>query len=135
MFRSIAITAAAALALGVAAGPASAALPGGNGQLAFETTRDGNYEIYKSDVDGSNATRITNNLAVDQAPAFSPDGTRVAFMSVRDGQYEIYVMNTDGSSTTRLTTNNATDWQPAWSPDGARIVFASNRDAVTNFEI
>ena len=125
MFRKLTITAAAVLALGVAAGPAAAQVPGGNGLLAFETNRDGNSEIYKSNFDGSGATRLTTNLVHEDSVAWSPDGTRIVFTSVRDGNFEIYTASADGSGTTRITNNAAFDGHPAWSPDGTRIAFTS----------
>ena len=108
--------------------PARAAFPGVNGKIAFTSNRDGNDEIYVMNADGSNQTRLTNNTALDDAPAWSPDGTKIAFHSSRDGNEEIYVMNADGSNQTRLTNNSAFDFEPGWSPDGTQIVFASSRD-------
>ena len=75
--------------------------------------------------DGTGATRLTDNPAIDQDPAWSPDGTRLAFTSTRDGNYEIYVMNADGSGVTRLTTDPGKDSHPAWC--GTRIAFQTDR--------
>ena len=97
-------------------------------QIAFDSNRDGNHEIYVMAADGSQPTRLTRNSARDRHPAWSPDGTQIAFHSNRDGNYEIYVMAADGSQPTRLTRNSATDEFPAWSPDGTQIAFHSNRD-------
>jgi TolB protein len=98
-----------------------------SGLIAFESDRDGNREIYVMNPDGSNQTRLTNNPADDQFPAFSNDG-RIAFTSSRDGNAEIYVMNANGSGQTRLTNDPAQDSVPAFSPDGTKIVFESHRD-------
>jgi Tol biopolymer transport system component len=117
----------------VSSGPVTAAFPGANGKIAFESNRDGNSEIYSMNPDGSSQTRLTNNSFLDTEPTWSPNGTRIAFTSDRDGNEEIYVMNADGSGQTRLTTNSSEDDDPAWSPDGARIAFTSDRDG--NFEI
>ena len=45
-------------------------------RVAFESRRDGNYEIYVMDADGSDEERLTNNSASDRRPIWSPDGTR-----------------------------------------------------------
>jgi Tol biopolymer transport system component len=41
-------------------------------KIAFTTTRDGNPEIYVMNADGSDQTRLTNTLADDIWPAWSP---------------------------------------------------------------
>jgi Tol biopolymer transport system component len=98
-------------------------------KLAFASNRDGNYEIYVIDADGTGAVRLTNDPAADIEPAWSPDGTQLAFTSTRDGNAEVYVMSAvDGSGVTNLTQNAAEDDGPAWSPDGTRLAFTSTRD-------
>jgi Tol biopolymer transport system component len=103
------------------------------GQIAFQTDRDGNNEIYIMNSDGSVQTRLTNNPAEDQFPDWSSLGSKIAFTSDRDGNDEIYIMNADGSGQTRLTDNPAWDGTPCFSPDGSKIAFVSGRDE--NFEI
>jgi Tol biopolymer transport system component len=99
-------------------------------KIAFESNRDGNFEIYVMNAaDGGNVTRLTNNTTGDFDPNWSPDGSKIAFSSDRDGNFEIYVMNAaDGGNVTRLTFNDAIDEFPNWSPDGSKIAFSSNRD-------
>src|SRR4051812_40530261 len=96
--HSFALPLALALAsLAGAAAPASAALPGDNGLIAFANERNGNRDIYTMAGDGSGVTRLTNGAKDDGDPAWSPDGTRLAFVSSRDGNPEIYTMAGDGS--------------------------------------
>ena len=102
-------------------------------RIAFDSKREGNWEIYVMNADGSGVTRLTYNDAVDGSPAWSPDGRRIAFESGHGWNWEIYVMNADGSGVTRLTDNDARDRYPTWSPDGRRIAFDSNH--VGNIEI
>jgi TolB protein len=98
--------------------------------------RDGDYEIYVMNADGSGQTNITSAPGLDIAPKWSPDGSRIVFESDRNGISEIYVMNADGSGQKNLTTalsdgSNApgeTDADPTWSPDSSRIAFWSERD-------
>jgi tetratricopeptide (TPR) repeat protein len=61
-------------------------------QLAFISTRAGNWEIYLVDVATGRETRLTDNAAVDVAPAWSPDGKQLAFLSNRSGCWMVYVL-------------------------------------------
>ena len=76
-------------------------------RIAFTSYRDGNWDIYVMDADGSNQQRLTDNPAVDRMPSWSADGSRIAFVSGRDGNWDIYVMDADGSNQQRLTDNVA----------------------------
>ena len=113
--------------------PVQAGFPGTNGKIAFDKLAGAATDIYVMNANGSGEAALTTNPASDNAPAWSPDGTRIAFASTRDGNSEIYVMNADGSGQTRLTSNIANDGGPAWTPDGNRIAFHSDRDG--DFEI
>ena len=110
----------------VMAEPASSGtFPGTNGKIVFSSDRDGDFDIYVMDSDGSNQTRLTNtaNPAAypDNHPAWSPDGTKIAF----DDGNDIYVIDADGSNRTKLTDNTGQDTYPSWSADGTKIVFRS----------
>ena len=111
------------------------------GQIAFSSNRDGNYEIYVMDINGDNPQKLTNHPHADINPSWSPNGKRIVFMSARDGHvdgghgppiYEIYVMDADGDNLQKLTNNPSDDRYPSWSPDGKRIAFESDRDAEGN---
>jgi len=111
--------------------PPTAALPpltgSGGGRIAFESKRDGNYEIYVMNADGTDQRRLTRDPHEDEHPAWSPDGIQIAFASSRHGHFDIYVMNADGSNLRRLTTKGDA-YYPAWSPDGTRIAFSDDGD-------
>ncbi|MGI8655313.1 MAG: LpqB family beta-propeller domain-containing protein [Pyrinomonadaceae bacterium] len=106
----------------------SQTLAAGSTRIAFATDRDGSFQIYTMNSDGSNQINVSNSAADDISPAWSPDGSKLAFVSDRDGNNEIYTMNADGSNQQRLTDNAANDLSPAWSPDNTRIAFVSARN-------
>jgi TolB protein len=95
-------------------------------RIAFTSTRDGNWEIYVMNPDGSDLRRMTTEPGLDIHPAWSPDGSRLAFVSNRDGNNEIYVMSADGS-VQRVTNDPGDDQGPAWLPDGKALTFHSYR--------
>jgi Tol biopolymer transport system component len=92
--------------------------------IAFTSTDDkGNSDIYIVHSDGSSLTNITNNLATDTSPAWSPDGNRLAFLSDRNGQWDIFSMKSDGSELTRLTDGEETAYGFSWSPNENQIAY------------
>jgi Tol biopolymer transport system component len=101
--------------------------------LAFVSTRDGDYAIYGVGASGGEEKRLSDaegdpstpqGLFFQTEPAWSPDGTTIAFASKRSGSFDLYAMSADGSGTRRLTSTKEDDGQPTWSPDGDRIAFA-----------
>ena len=101
--------------------------------MPFIQNRDGNFEIFTVNVDGTGLTRITNDPAQDGEPTWSPTGDAIAFDTNRDGNSEIYQMAPDGTGLVNLTNNPAFDFIPDFSPDGTQVMFSSNRSG--NFEV
>ena len=101
-----------------------------DGVIAFQSNRDGNFEIYTMTAAGAEQRRLTENPANDIAPAWSPDGSRIAFASDRDGTWDIYTMGPDGSDLNQLTKAAGTNTAPSWTPAGDRILYVSTRDAI-----
>ncbi len=101
--------------------------PGGE-RIVFQSTRDGNGEIYVMDAaDGSEPVNLTRNPAADSQPVVSPGGDQIAFTTTRTGDSEVFVMNTNGTDPTNVTNRPSfIDGFPDFSPDGQRLALAAN---------
>lgn len=75
-------------------------IPTGNlgNTILFMSKRNGNWEIYAINWDGSGYRQLTHQAARDGLATASPDNRHIAFMSDRDGEWAVYIMNTDGSN-------------------------------------
>ena len=87
--------------------------------------------LYVVDVATKKVTQVTTGDVDDEAPRWSPDGTRLAFVSRRGQQDPDRQNNTDifvvkaeaGATPVQLTTWAGPDDSPTWSPDGTRIAY------------
>jgi tetratricopeptide (TPR) repeat protein len=92
-------------------------------QIAFMSNREGNWEIYLMNDDGSGVKRLTNNAADDGLPAWSPDGRAIAFVSNQGGAWAVWAMSPDGVNRGKLfdigNGGLAFSWQQeriSWAP-------------------
>jgi Tol biopolymer transport system component len=86
-------------------------------RIAFLSDRDGNFEIYAMDADGSNLSNLTNTPANESQGgdfAWSPDGSQILFHSDRDANLEVYVMDADGGNQVNLSNSPDTDLNAIW---------------------
>jgi len=97
--------------------------------IVFQSNRDGDFEIFVMDLDGSNQIQLTDNQVDDNYPVVTLDGSKILFETYRDGNWEIYTMNIDGSDQRRLTNMpQSKERLPTWSPDGNQIAYLSNQN-------
>ncbi|MBW8011598.1 MAG: hypothetical protein FVQ83_10220 [Chloroflexi bacterium] len=104
-------------------------------RVVFSSNRSGQWDLYILDLTDGITSQITNDLAYDGAPSWSPDGLWLTYEKYVDDEQigsnlEIYVLAIDGTfDPIRITLNGGADFAPAWSTgDGGRkIAFTSNR--------
>lgn len=96
--------------------------------IAFDSSREGNRQLFMMRPDGSLVQQITDSRANDSSPAWSPDGMWIAFSSNERGNPDIYRVQPNGENRQQLTHALDQDVYPAWSPDGKFLLFSSNRN-------
>jgi len=96
--------------------------------IVFDWLRNGNRDIYRAALDGTDTLRLTSDPGDDQHPT-ERAGT-VVFTSYRDGNGELYAAPSTGGAGQRLTTTAANETQPALSPDGRHIAYLSDESGV-----
>jgi len=92
--------------------------------LAYATV-DAKQDIYVARSDGGGGHQVTDDVAKDWRPRWSPDSSRLAFYSNASGSYEIWTANPDGTGRLRLTNAplGINYHDPVWSPDGTEIMY------------
>ena len=59
-------------------------------KIVFNSNRDGNWEIYTMDSDGTNQTRLTFELGENRFPVWSPNGHQIAFENGRIREVDLF---------------------------------------------
>lgn len=99
--------------------------------ILFTSDRDGNWEIYWMEADGTLHTRLTTNEVVDESPAWSADGSQIAIRSRRDGSSDIFVMDNTGKNLTNLVKDPQDslddEFFPRWHPDRSQLIIYTDR--------
>jgi eukaryotic-like serine/threonine-protein kinase len=94
-----------------------------DGQWIAVTSGSPQEDVYVARSDGSGLRQLTNDVAFDRMPNWSPGGKQIAFYSNRGGSWDVWRINPDGSGLTPLT-NKSGAHNPFWSPDASRMAFS-----------
>lgn len=90
-------------------------------------------DLWRVDATGGLARPLTQHVAHDAMPVWSPDGRTIAFASDRHGNYDVYLIPAEGGEARRLTVHSAPEVPYSFTPDGAAVLVGAVRgDLATN---
>ena len=93
-------------------------------------------DLYTVPSKGGEARQLTQHLARDFEPVWSPDGKSIAFASNRHGNYDVFLIPAKGGPSKRLTFHSSNDIPTSFTPDGKQVIFESARmDAPHSYDI
>ncbi|HEU0304345.1 MAG TPA: hypothetical protein VFR32_07180 [Gaiellaceae bacterium] len=101
------------------------AFPGKAGKLVFQSNRDGNYELYVANANGSGVRKLLSRPQTDEFNAnWSPSGTLLVFQTgPKDGSnFDIWLVKGDGKGAKPLVAGATNDRAPQFC-DESTVVF------------
>lgn len=97
-------------------------------RACFTKQKDGRFEVWTSDVQGTNAIPITQFIGQYlTAPRWSSDGEYIFFQGHIDGQSDIFKVNAKGGVPENLTHSEHDEQTPFPTQDG-NIFYSSNKN-------
>jgi Tol biopolymer transport system component len=105
-------------------------------QIAFVGVKNGFSDVYTTEVNGGEPTRVTYDIYEERDPVFSPGGDSIAFVSDRPdqgetwipGRYAVWIRNGVGE-TDRLTDRGGQLSHPEFSHSGQYLIYAASDSA------
>ncbi len=83
-----------------------------------------NDDIVTFEVATGNSERLSFDIAEDESPVWSPDGTRIAYSSAATGKARrFYLKDLDGGNPRQVYTHPKHAHISSWSPDGKWLLF------------
>ena len=91
--------------------------------IAFLSSRAGNFDVWVCDREGGNLRRLTSMKSTyTREPHWSPDGGSIAFSSLRDGYDQVFTVGAHSGAVRRLSSASRNEIVNGWSRDGEWIV-------------
>ncbi|PKL83354.1 MAG: hypothetical protein CVV24_05390 [Ignavibacteriae bacterium HGW-Ignavibacteriae-3] len=119
--------------------------------VIFTSTRSGDLELWRYEIETGKYLQLTNTLGYDGGAFFSRDSKHIVWRASRpvgdeaetyknllaEGYVEpkelnIYMADIDGKNVKQITKLPGANWAPFFHPDGKRILFCSNHHSINS---
>jgi hypothetical protein len=98
-------------------------------RIAFSSNRNGSFDLFVMDADGSSPRRITTDAGTEGEPVWTPDGSRIVYTTTQaGGGSQLRSIMPDGRDSRPLTNSPGGNQSPDVSPDGRTVAFISARE-------
>ncbi|MCY4660220.1 MAG: amidohydrolase family protein [Acidobacteria bacterium] len=93
-------------------------------------------DLYTVPFAGGDATALTEGMAYDAQPRYSPNGSQVVFVSDRDGAENLWRIDVETKATRQVTDTSVHNYEsPDWLPDGDYVVAAIGAGALAGGDL
>jgi serine/threonine protein kinase len=98
--------------------------------IAFQSNRDGDFEIFVLDRVTGEQRQLTSNDYTDRVPQWTPDSQGIIYSSdvKRDGMHDLYRVEVVGSEPTLVFSSEERKTHARVSPDKRYLVFTTSRE-------
>lgn len=96
-----------------------------NQQILFYSDRNGNWDIFRINPDGTDLRQITSASFDEREPNWHPQNNAYAFSSDSLGTRQIFLHDFDSGAVTMLTDSPGEHSFPSWSSDGRFLAYLS----------
>ena len=103
-----------------------------NEQILFYSDRNGNWDIFRVNSDGTGLRQITSSSFNEREPNWHPQNNSFAFSSDSLGVSRIFLRDLDSGSIAMLTNHPGKHSAPSWSPDGNYLAYLTEENKVWN---
>ncbi len=93
------------------------------------------YELYVSDYDGYNQTRVHSSPEPLMSPAWSPDASKLAYVTFEGGRSSLIIQTLTTGEVRHVASFPRHNGAPAFSPDGTKLAFALSKTGSLNLYV
>lgn len=95
------------------------------GQIAFISSRQGQYHLYLMDAERLLTYRLSQQPVASCCPSWSPDGKQISFQARNGIDNDVMILDIDSGQTRQITQGHGPNLtRVVWSPDEQHILLA-----------